>query len=349
MQNDASYTLTDLLMDDSFRAWVASKGQEDNQRWLAWMEKHPHKTHLVEEARQVLSVFEMDTYELPNDRKESLRQKIAAIAQNQPSSQRKYMHTKKQQPVRWYAYWSRVAAAILVLLTLSGLLYTWLLQNNDRVEYRTAFGEIKEVQLPDGSQVTLNANSALSFSEDWNAQAARQVWLKGEAFFEVEKRILDDENNARAYQKFKVFTDNLVVEVLGTKFNVNNRHENTEVVLNSGSVKLQLNEQALLMQPGDYIAFSSQQKSITKKVINPEDYIAWKNGQLYFDGATVAEVKQTLADNYGVEIIFEDEKKTEGVALRGMFPTNDLTILLQALANTTQTEITKKENKVFYQ
>jgi len=334
-------------MDDSFRAWVTSNGEENNQRWLAWIEKHPDKAHLVEEARQILSSFGMDTYELPNDRKEKLRQKVAAIAQSQPSHKQKNINSKKQ--ASRVAYWPRVAAAVLVLLTLSGLLYTWLQQNNDRLEYRTAFGEIKEFQLPDGSRVTLNANSVLSFSEDWKAQAARQVWLKGEAFFEVEKRMLDDENNARAYQKFKVFTDNLVVEVLGTKFNVNNRHENTEVVLNSGSVKLQLNEQALLMQPGDYIAFSSQQKSITKKVINPEDYIAWKNGQLHFDGASVEEIKQTLADNFGVDIIFEDEKKTAGVALRGMFPTHDLTILLQALANTTQTEMTKKGNKVFYQ
>jgi transmembrane sensor len=347
LQDGASYTLADLLIDDSFRTWIKSNGQEGDQRWSAWMQKHPDKAHLVEEARQILMVFETDTYQFPEDRKENLRQKVITISQK-PDSNRERIIFPAKQASALLTYWPQIAASILILLTLTGILYGWLQQNNDRVEYRTASGEIKQFQLPDGSKVTLNANSTLTFPVTWDARgsASRKVWLKGEAYFEVEKKYIN--NDASLRQKFMVFTDNLVVEVLGTKFNVNNQPNQTEVILNSGSVKLQMSEQEIMMEPGDFVAVSAQQKSVTKKVINPENYTAWRSGQLYFDGASVEEIKQTLEDNYGVEIIFEDWQKTEGVALRGIFPTNNLQLLLQALAHTTQTSISKKGNQIFY-
>lgn len=357
MQDDASYTLTDLLMDDSFRAWIQSGGQENEQYWLDWMNKHPDKVHLIEEARQMLVAFEIDPFLIPEDSKDKLRNKIEVISKKQSlNGNQTYTRAEPQKAIVRFPQWSQIAAVGLLLLAATAMLYLWLQRNDGMLEYSTGQGEIRRFLLPDSSWVTLNANTKLTFSPNWNEQDDRQVWLDGEAYFEVEKHPLREHNKGKelqedslSHQKFMVITPNLVVEVIGTKFNVNKGSELTEVVLNSGSVKLQLSEQEIWMQPGDYVTVSSQENAVTKKAINPENYTAWRIGQLYFDSASIDEIRQTLEDNYGLVIEFEDWQKTVDVSLRGAFPTDNLNVLLQALANTTDTEMTRKGNQVFYQ
>lgn len=85
--------------------------------------------------------------------------------------------------------------------------------------YATQYGEQRVVELPDHSVVSLNANSTLRFRNDWSqANTLREVWLDGEAFFSVQKQ-----EGAAGPAKFIVHTNDLDVEVLGTRFNVSNR------------------------------------------------------------------------------------------------------------------------------
>ena len=74
-----------------------------------------------------------------------------------------------------------------------------------------------EILLPDGSAVTLNANSKLQYY----THSARKVWLEGEAFFEVKKI-------PETAEPFQVVTNDLTITVLGTTFNVNSRNEQTK-------------------------------------------------------------------------------------------------------------------------
>ena len=132
--------------------------------------------------------------------------------------------------------------------------------------YSTAYGMTKNILLEDGSEVTLNANSTLKVPKALADIDVREVWLTGEAFFSIAKR--------PGHVKFSVHTDNLDVEVLGTKFNVSNRHGKTEVVLNEGSVKLTSdvnNTNAVLyMKPGDFVSLSQNDTTFKRKIVKPE-------------------------------------------------------------------------------
>src|SRR5690606_15777064 len=116
-------------------------------------------------------------------------------------------------------------------------------QSSSWLQCTTGYGETRKINLPDGSLVVLNANSELKYESNWQQAPMREVWLQGEAFFEVVKTTEE--------KQFIVHTGSLDVEVLGTQFNVHNRHQKVQVVLSSGKVKLQPLErqESLLMNP----------------------------------------------------------------------------------------------------
>jgi transmembrane sensor len=235
----------------------------------------------------------------------------------------------------------RVAAvAATIVLLLAALFYT----NSDFIFYQvytTEFGMTKNIILEDGSEVTLSANSRLKVPRSF--QGDRQVWLKGEAFFAVAKT----ENKDR----FMVKTDHVTVEVLGTKFNVNNRHQSTEVVLNEGSIRLTSNlsdaNAPLLMQPGDYASLSQQNEVFVTKSVKPADYAAWQNGLLIFDETSLEEVAQKIEDFYGIEVVIDNDLLAKR-AITGAVPNNDLGIVLKALSSSMQLTIERENNKVTF-
>ena len=153
--------------------------------------------------------------------------------------------------------WAYIAAGILILIVASFWLFT---KNNMPATIQTAFGERQSLQLSDGSKVQLNANSQIVFEEKWMENDKRAVWLKGEAFFEEERKMKPE-------QKFQVITNDLIVEVLGTTFNVNSNDGKTSVYLEEGQVRLYLNglDSTLLMEPGDLIVYSEQNRRINRK------------------------------------------------------------------------------------
>ena len=117
----------------------------------------------------------------------------------------------------------KYAAAVVVLLTTS---YFFISNNTDNAIYKTAFAETKNFNLPDNSEVVLNANSEISYAKDsW--QENRNLTLDGEAFFKVQKG-----------EKFTVNTEVGKVTVLGTQFNVKERENYFEVKTFEGLVSV---------------------------------------------------------------------------------------------------------------
>ena len=106
-----------------------------------------------------------------------------------------------------------------------------------RIHYTTAYGETKQLTLPDGTRVILNANSNLSYANDWasgEVSRTRSVRLAGEAFFKVTKR----QTPTGSPVKFVVNSRDLQIAVLGTEFNVNQRGQAVSVMLNEGKVQI---------------------------------------------------------------------------------------------------------------
>ena len=206
--------------------------------------------------------------------------------------------------------------------------------------HTTSYGMTKNILLADGSEVTLNANSTLKVPKDLATDLLREVWLDGEAFFSVAKR----EGNIR----FLVHTTNLDVEVLGTKFNVNNRRGKTEVVLSEGSVKLvSLDDtaDAVIMKPGEFVSLSGDDMAFKKKTVEPENFTAWQSNKLVFEDTPLKTVVEKIEDYYGVEV----EIVNEDVALKlltGTLPNNDIGIVLRALETSHNHRIERAGNRI---
>ena len=231
---------------------------------------------------------------------------------------------------RWW--W---AASVILLLSASFYIL------NESFFYKTYSaqnGMIRSLTLQDGSKVTLNANSSIKVPRDFVGHESREVWIKGEAFFEVTRK--------SNLMKFIVHTDNVDVEVLGTKFNINNRRGKTEVMLSEGKVKLVAkNRKPLIMKPGEQVSISDKQNHFQKQVARPEKYKAWQYNKLVFENTPLAEVAQIIQDYYGVKVIVSDSLLARR-QFSGTLPNNDMDVILLALSTAYKIEIEHKEDRI---
>lgn len=211
---------------------------------------------------------------------------------------------KKSSGTKWI--WA--AAAGLILLIAAGGAGLWWNSDAGLTVYSTDFGERKEIELPDGSKVELNANTRLTWDNNWSKTGVREVILEGEAFFEVVK--------SKAPQ-FKVISDEVSVNVLGTSFNVSNRRGKTEVFLEKGMVTLELpeTEEYIDMKPGEKVWYDGSGGDSVGKVVDETLYsaAAWKMGVISYQKTPLEKILPELSDIYGIRIVCEDSILKEKV------------------------------------
>ncbi|QCR24643.1 FecR family protein [Pontibacter sp. SGAir0037] len=211
--------------------------------------------------------------------------------------------------------------------------------------YKTSYGEISQIRLRDGSQVVLNANSVLQVPRFGFGGRSRNVRLRGEAKFSV-VHTPDD-------KRFVVMTDSVFqVEVLGTAFNLSARKSGTKVVLQEGRVKVLYKGKpsqpatTLIMAPGDLIKVDKRQKKLrVKRVQNPENYSAWRDGRFVFENTSLNEIKDLLHDNYGLTVVL-DGTDVPTMSVSGSFQARSANELLQALSEILNIHIIRQDDQV---
>jgi ferric-dicitrate binding protein FerR (iron transport regulator) len=234
-------------------------------------------------------------------------------------------------------YW---AVASVVLLVLSAGIF-WYMNRSPFQTEQTAFGKRREVRLPDQSVVILNGNSSIRYASEWKADQPREVWVEGEAYFAV--------THTKNHQKFMVHTpDHLTIEVLGTKFNVNNRRGTTHVVLQEGKVKVSGQENTYIMKPGEMISYSAQELKVKPQKVNPKLVASWKDDLLLFQEESLASIANRLQDTYGIEVQFEDSTVAQEV-FSGSVPADSVDILFEKFEKLYQIKVTKQNNRYVIQ
>ncbi|MEP5613746.1 MAG: FecR domain-containing protein [Cyclobacteriaceae bacterium] len=187
---------------------------------------------------------------------------------------------------------ARIAAAVALIATSIALF----LSPPAPIEVLTAKGEKTTHTLPDGSKVSLNASSIVSYSSEWN----RELTLDGEAFFEVTKG-----------EKFLVKTESGTVEVLGTSFNVFVRNGDFNVACKTGKVRVAAPKRSVLeeIEPGQAITIDSDTVKIVFRV--PESMGNWQKGEFYFDHQPISQVFEELQRQFSVDIDFDGSNEQE--------------------------------------
>lgn len=165
-------------------------------------------------------------------------------------------------------------------------------------ELRVPYGKTFNIFLSDGTKVFLNAGTTLKYPVNFIKGKNREVFLEGEAYFEVSK----DEMHP-----FIVNANEMNIKVLGTKFNVSSYNDDSEIntVLVEGSVSLSSDSKpndASLLKPGYKGSLDKSQSKISFKKVDTRIYTEWMHGDVIFRNSTFKEITKKLERNYNVII-----------------------------------------------
>ena len=297
-----AFSVEDFCKDPQFIDWVLNPTDKSNRFWQAFLADYPHKATDIQTATNYVKTIHFREIS-PSERDLArLKERIWTDIETPVRDPQRPVRRSGTDPVwdvQWYRnpYW---AAAAVVLLVASFSVGWWAWQLKSSLTYRTAYGQLQEIQLADGSTVTLNANSLLKVAHDLTDGATREVWLDGEAYFAIAKR---------PGVPFVVHTPEANVEVLGTEFNVNTRREQTNVVLHEGRVQLRSdNQSVVVMKPGDMATVMPKSRQIQLKSVQPDLYDAWKRSYIILDNKSLPEIINSLEDTFGVTIKLEDSQ-----------------------------------------
>ncbi|MCF0069734.1 FecR domain-containing protein [Dyadobacter sp. CY261] len=249
------------------------------------------------------------------------------------------LRARSSSPTRIFSQLPWKAAAAIVLMTL----LAW--QSRNRIlnkTYHTHYGETRQVALPDGSSVTLNANSSIAVPRFGFIAARREVILHGEAVFSV-KHTWD-------HKPFVVKTDqNFEVLVLGTEFAVYNRGVGGKVVLNRGKVQLRYKEgptsKAIMMKPGELVKFDSRGSALLQKVRNPESLSAWRDNRFVFENTSLTEISLLFKDTYGLDLVIPDPELGKWT-VSGSFTAHNADELLEILMDASSLTYIRSGNRI---
>lgn len=214
----------------------------------------------------------------------------------------------------------------------------------------TRKGSKSNVQLPDGTGVWLNADSKLTYDEDFG-EDFRKVQLEGEAFFDVVK----DE-----HRPFIIHTKMIDIKVLGTAFNVKayEAESSTETSLIRGSVEITLHnrpQKKIILKPNEklrvnntdfeYVAGTDinkrkpapdDQHIIVDKIhFEKKDNVAletlWMRNKLVFDSETLQEVMRKIERWYNVKVVINTDEDTKATQYSAIFDNESLAQVMEAL------------------
>ncbi len=254
----------------------------------------------------------------------------------------------------------RIAAAIIIGFFIGGLL-TYLIQNKIRLNNKISYHEISvplgaksKINLPDGSQIWLNAGSKLKYSNLFNV-TNREVILEGEGYFNVSK-------NKKS--TFTVNAADLAIKAVGTIFNVKAYPDESTVqtVLIEGKVNIQKqkadrNSKVIVLLPNQSATYfksdtriyvtetvSNDKKAdnINKtlsarkgkiylaKQVESELYTSWKDEYWIFKSEPLSELAKKIERRYNVIISFDSEN-LKNYKFSGSFKDETLEQVLNAI------------------
>ena len=234
--------------------------------------------------------------------------------------------SKRQVP---FGRAAAVAASLAVLISGGYFIISDMIGNRVEKQLATyehivaAPGQIREITLPDGTEVTLNVASSLKYNARYGKES-REVWLDGEAFFDVE-------SNEEC--PFSIHSGMLDVNVTGTSFNVCAYNDNpmTTVTVKSGKVGVVYGDDDIRMnlRADEEIVINTDDSSVSRNAVNAMDALKWMRGSLIFRQNTLPEVIRILRRHYSCDIELRDS--TSSVRISGTHDNKSIESVLESI------------------
>ncbi len=260
---------------------------EERAELLQWLEEDK------DVARWLRADMELAEDRIPQNVKERVLQNVI---NQEPKGDRR--------PFRRLSRVLLVACVFLCLIATG--MAGWMLgggrqvSTNKLLTVRTNLGEHSQVTLPDGTQVTLNALTTISYDCS-SVDGKRHITVDGEAFFNVAKD---------ADHPFVVNANALEVTCLGTSFNVRNYQDenNISIVLTEGKVRIEAAGADMTMEPDSRVVFDRNSATLTKQRVPSENYTCWLSGEVRYNDQTLEDIAAELSRNYHIKVVITSDK-----------------------------------------
>lgn len=270
----------------------------ERQRFDAWRSERPEHQYELDVLQGMWSAADL----VPKARLQAL-----GAAPERP----------KRRAVLRYAVAASVLAVALGLGLFSGLDQP----KSYNAEFSTRLGEHRQVALPDGSVMDLNSRSVVAVHYE---KGRRGVEIKqGEAMFSVEHD---------TSRPFVVVAGAGQVTVTGTRFDVRRDDDQTRVVVEAGTVKVQGRspDQIVTLTAGLGTQVDARGQVATAYAVNAEELTAWRTGKLVFNNATLGEVAREVS-RYREQPLRVSSTAVGNLRLTSVFKSSDTDALLKAL------------------
>ena len=273
MERYLQYDHLELSEDPSFIRWTKGSSAKDNNDWDQWIQDHPEKMPIVEQAQSIVNAMKFAVEEPNKASKEKIWQNITAEINTEKNTTVKKTNGRAKV-LRMITYGAVAAILLFVLFQNIGSDFDTTVQ--------VPYASVENVVLPDGSEVTVNADSKLQFDrETWDNN--RLVALDGEAFFSVKKG-----------SKFSVQTQSGSVEVLGTSFNVYDRKGLMKVHCETGRVAVKSTGKETILTPKQSVLVQQETHTFNAQVPESENRSTWRSGIFVYTSASLEEVINEL-------------------------------------------------------
>lgn len=233
------------------------------------------------------------------------------------------------------------AAAAIVAVVIIGSLYVFSPSQPEVFEVIADRGQKSTLTLPDGSRVWINSASSVSYTADYNVKD-RNVYLKGEAFFEVA---------SCKDLPFVVHAQNLKVTALGTKFNVRAYSEDQSILttLVEGKVSATAGDNSQILLPNQEAVYDKVSGQISKADVQDDAHaVPWMQNGILFQDNSLEEIAVILERMYNVNIVFEDEQ-VKKYSYTGLIRNNSLSNILDLISGTSPVNYTMTTDTIkFY-
>jgi transmembrane sensor len=325
----SDFTTDDFIEDAQFRLWVQQPDEVSDRFWANFLIENPDKNIAIANARTILQAIEQQTKsEFISQQDED---QVFAQIQEQ-------IEDEKGRRISRLPSWLGWAAAASVVLGV--MLWQFLPSNsheinqvvyeNNRAKALTPLTEKINssdktilVTLDDGSSIFLNPNSKISYAKNFNQGNIREVYLSGEAFFEVAKN---------PNKPFLVYANELVTKVLGTSFNIRAFGNEKDVIVKVRTgrvavavaritdVKQKISSRELdgiMLLPNQQAILSRQEVRLVKSLVENPTVISKSQPQnlmqqqFIFNAESATQVFKSIEKAYGIDIVFDETLLSE--------------------------------------
>lgn len=305
-------------------------GEADRQERLlveAWIAENSDNKKELEEMKKVWDIGE-ESGQIPEIDIDNAWSNFVRMRDEENKKIKSINSTPKRNALNWMI----IAASLLLF----GALAFWGLQSTWSVEKKLKTDlQIQHVGLPDGSTVHLNTHAEMIYQKEWLGKARKVQLSKGEIFFDVK----EDRKHP-----FVIESGKSKITVLGTSFHVRREGIHTEVIVASGSVKVDYMGQELILKPNQMVTVSdTSNQKIEVDTVPDQLYRYYVHQEFVFENTPLPRVFEVLGKAYGKQFIIEDPQ-AKTLQYTATFEQQNLAEIVDVILKTFDLKMVKKDN-----